>query len=197
MIIYTCITDNYDVLQPITNLPKGWRAVCFSDSEQTADGWEHVRLPFEPLLHRKVKAMPAEYLGNHERSLWIDGNLRYYGNWKEFDKWGFWVMQHPNRTKLSEEIEACIDLGKDGQHIRPLLAHYGEQKLYATGVMIRTNSAHNQRFGKLWWDEIYTHSHRDQLSFGYIAAKTGTKVEKLPFLKQFVKSKHTSKCAGM
>src|SRR5687767_13676487 len=98
-IIYTCITNNYDTLRPI-KAPDGWRAICFTDyigASWDVDGWEISKHPMGSLNAREVKLNPHYFLPPHHRSIWIDGNLEYRGDWYDYDLPGFTVMKHPDR----------------------------------------------------------------------------------------------------
>jgi len=189
VVIYTCITNGYDRLREIARLPKGWRAVCFTDADIKSDSWEIQKIPNLPRIQRHVKICPHHYL-KFDRCLWIDGNLQYFGDWNEFDKSGFWVMKHPHRVSLESEIIACIQLGKETEWINALNKRYGRQNVVATGVMIRENTPKMEQFGELWWHEVNNYSHRDQLSFGYAAQKAGITYNEMPFLPNFIKHKH-------
>lgn len=192
MIVYTAITNGYDNVRPI-KVPQGWQAICFdSRALETVEynGWTVVPIANDRLLHRAIKAMPHRYLPKHDRSMWMDANLEVTGNLSRWDKAGFWVMEHPNRQYLYEEIEACIELGKDGEHIRRLNDKYGFQGVVATGVIVRDNRPDYWEFGERWFREIENQSHRDQLSFCYIANLLELDYSLMPFLHGFKKHHH-------
>lgn len=51
-VIYTCITNNYDTLKPITK-KAGWDYICFTDSNIKSDYWQIKPLP------KEVETLPA------------------------------------------------------------------------------------------------------------------------------------------
>lgn len=189
MIVYTAITNKYDKLRDI-KLPNGWQAICFTtDTALLSDTWEMCYVENLPLIHRHIKCCPHEYF-DFDRCIWIDANLEFKGDWLELDRAGFWAMKHPDRQYLWQEINACIQLNKETNWIKKLNDKYGERGVVATGVLIRDNTPLNKMFGQMWWNQISNYSHRDQLSFCYVADKVGLKYELMPFLKDFIKYKH-------
>ena len=47
-------------------------------------------------------------------------------------------------------------------------------------VILRRHTAAVEAFGEAWWHEIRTGSHRDQLSFDYVAWKLGMRYATFP-----------------
>lgn len=196
MIVYTAIFGAYDLLKPI-NVPEGWRAICFTDQPIQVEGWEIVQFTNSDKLCRDIKINPTRYLPDHDRCIWIDGNLSYYGDWNRLNKSGFTIMKHPLRDCIYKEAEACIALGKDSKSM--IMSQVSSYKwagypqnagLNATGVIIRDNNPTIVKFCEHWWEQVHLFSHRDQLSFNYIAWKLGFKFNEIPFLENFCKQKH-------
>lgn len=184
--------------------PAGWLAVCYVDQHRAIHahhGWHDIRAIAQPgrLEHRKIKAMPHRYLPDHDISVWIDSNIRVM-DWtmiktcvhgmKGIDN-RVVVMKHPDRDKLSDEIDAVIRLGKDtAARVRPLLHLYGNTDIVATGIVIRPNTPLVNGFNEMWWREIECASHRDQLSICHVAGRSGIVLSKMPWLPGCVKFKH-------
>lgn len=188
MILYTAIFNDYDKLHE-TRSP--YRNICFSDRPIESNTWEVIVLPNEPKIHRQIKINPHLFLPEHDRSLWMDGNLVYLGDWAYFDRLGNWVMEHPHRKTIKEEAEACILLGKDKKEtILFQVADYPECEVVATGIIIRENNEITRKHSELWWHEVKYNSHRDQLSFTPTAIEAGLKYNKLDFLKNCIKYGH-------
>lgn len=122
----------------------------------------------------------------------MDGNLEFLGNWSDIlDKSGFWVMQHPERDNIIDEAAKIAQLGKDtNEMMQSCLNRYTNAGLVATGVLIRDNSVINNAFSLEWWREVSTLSHRDQMSFCWVADKMKLTYSKFPFLHGFKKHKH-------
>jgi hypothetical protein len=190
MIVYTAIFHDYDALREV-KLPFGWEAVCFTDKPIKSKSWDvRVLEPFDK-IHRRLKIIPEEQFPG-ERTIWIDGNLEYLGDWKDLDRRGFNVMKHPERQDIHQEAQACIWLRKDDRStIIRQMQRYNKSELVATGVLVRDPGYID--FSIDWWGEVEQFSSRDQLSFGPVARKHGLMYEKMPFLRNFVKHKHLNK----
>lgn len=197
-IIYSCIVDNYDNLKDI-KLEEGWRAICFTNSDIESKTWEIVKIEKGDKIYREIKLMPKKWLPDHDKSVWIDGNLEFKGSLNEFvkDKSGFWLMNHPDRNCVYEEAKRCIELGKDNVDIiknqihKYLVRSYPHNNgLSATGVLVRDNTNENSIFGIEWWKEVSLHSKRDQLSFNYVAHENDLEFKMFPFLEGFVYHYH-------
>jgi len=179
-IIYTCITGNYDTLKDIkTNN----RAICFTDIDLKSDTWQIIKIDFRPKIFRKIKICPHLFLPEHDRNVWIDGNLAI----EDIDKLiesrsGFETLMHTKRYCIYQEAVRCIEIGKDKEEtiMRQVNKYYNEGYPFSNGLiwsalLIRDNTEENRDFGNLWWNEVRRYSVRDQLSFNYVAWKTGLK----------------------
>lgn len=194
-IVYTCITGGYDKL---TELKTAHRAICFTDQDIVSNTWEIIKITFEPKIYRKIKICPHLFLPPHDRNVWIDGNLTS-SNIDEVinDKIGFWAMTHPSRNCVYQEAIRCIEVGKDTEEtlMKQANKYYIEGYPFGNGMitssfLVRDNNTENKRFGNLWWKEVKNHSVRDQVSFNYVAWKTGLKYKTFAFLQGLQHSNH-------
>lgn len=195
-IIYTAIFDNYDKLQPVKPA-KGWRYICFTNTDLKADGWEIVKVDSAPKMNRKIKLQPHLFLPPHDVSIYLDGNISIDCNPDELISGkSFCVMEHPHRNNLRDEVAACIRLKKANADLMTKQANaylesgYNGDGMSSNGVIIRTNTEANRMVNEAWWREVEQHSHRDQLSLGYVAWVYGLKVEIMPHLKGMKYRKH-------
>lgn len=196
-IAYTCITNNYDTLKPITK-EEGWRYICFTDDMNLeSKDWEIVLLPRSDKLQRHVKLCPHQYLPKHDISVWVDGNLEIQCSLEDLirDK-NYCLMTHIERDNIYDELNACINRSKDDPKImRAQVEHYKKEGLprsglVASGVMVRKNNKKNNKINEQWWEEVKKWSRRDQLSFPYVAWKNDFKYEVFHFLRGFKKTRH-------
>lgn len=198
-IVYTAIFGNYDELRPV-NPEKGWRYMCFTDTDLEASGWEVVKLSGCSKKNREVKLLPHIFLPPHEVSIYHDGNIELLMHPSEIAlDYNYCVMQHPERNNLMDELRKCVNLKKDDAQImtsqveKYFAEGYHGQGLTANGVLVRKNTAENAKFNDAWWNEVKQWSKRDQLSFGYVAWKMGFIYEKMPFLRGCKKRSHNAK----
>lgn len=203
--IFTAIFNKYDQLREI-KLEEGWRAICFTDQDIQSKSWEIRKREFRPKLHRDIKLRPHYHLPKYDKCVWIDGNLELSISLNELikNRDGFWLMQHPDRNCLFKEAARCVELKKDdGDIIFKQIEKYSKEDcpinngLSATGCLIRDWTNENIAFCELWWKEVKEFSVRDQISFPYVAWRTGLKFDTFPFLQGFQYHYHLHKIREM
>ena len=65
--------------------------------------------------------------------------------------------------------------------------------MVATGVMIRKHTIEVKLFCRSWWNEVFEHSKRDQLSFNFVAWRDNFEYSTIPFnilREQFIITNH-------
>jgi hypothetical protein len=137
------------------------------------------------LSHRLFKT--ASY------TLWIDGALQIIDDdmqstmEKHLKGADICVFRHRKRRCVYDEVFACIEQQKDDkitmidQVARYLKDDYPRNNgLAETGVLLRRNCESVSALNEMWWGEIEKGSHRDQLSFDYVAWKLGIKYNIFP-----------------
>ena len=198
LVVYTCITDGYDI--PLES-PWALRCphLCFTDAPRLRSAtWTRVPLDDGQMLDpvrrsRLPKLLPHRFLGAYDASIWIDASARLLVDpidlaRRALDGADLAVPRHPARDCAYDEIDACIRLGKDvestlraqGQAYRDagLPEHNG---LWEATVMVRRH--HEPRVVEAmeaWWNEYLLMSRRDQVSFAWVAWKTGAPIRTLP-----------------
>lgn len=204
-ILYTSIINGYDALTDYV-VPQGWRAICFTDRKIESRTWEVVKIDYREKIYREIKICPHRFLPYHDQSVWVDGNITPVVNLDEFvkDKNGYWLMEHPDRRCIYKEAAAVVNQKKDGWKVvaeqMQQYFKYGYpffNGLSATGVLLRDNTQEHQEFGEQWWREVRDHSVRDQLSFNYVAWKTGLAYKQFKFLDGFNKNRHHQQAASL
>lgn len=189
-IIYTCITGSYDKLKEPKYITPGWRYIAFTDNfELTSKFWE-INFIDNPhnldriRLARRAKIMFWEYLPEHDLSIWIDGNVDVVDNIDKFcnkilnDKSHIWIANHHQANCIYEECRRNRQLKKDDiktintQSRKYKSENYPEDNgLVATNVIVRTPTSSVKELMTMWFDELLSHSYRDQLSFNYVLWK--------------------------
>jgi len=196
LVVYCAIANNYNALLNPSVRDDGVDYFCFTDqpiwlSLTNSTVWKIRPFPKE-VLHleptrkcRMVKILPHLFFPEYEYSVWVDGSIDIIGDIgaliAKYDYPDLLCFKHPKRACIYEEGRACIDLGKDDPHlITRQLDAYRRQGfpenagLVETGVLIRKHNAPNIiKLMEAWWQELSTHSRRDQLSFPYAAWRTG------------------------
>lgn len=188
LVVYTAINANYNALLNPSVIADDFDYRCFTDQPlwfKLANNTRWITLPFpggakrlDPVRAcRMVKIMPHLFFPEYEYSVWIDGSIDIIGDIHaliaKHDYPDLLCFKHPKRDCIYEEGKACIDLGKDDPEvINNQLNTYRQQGfpphagLIESGVMIRKhNDPEIIKVMEEWWQELSTHSRRDQLSF--------------------------------
>lgn len=195
LVVYTCITADYDWLVPPVFTSKHIRFICFTDSPRlSARGWE-IR-PIAPslrslppnLVNRRLKFFPWDFLAPHTWSLYIDGNVRLLRDPRflladaAVSDARMLVPAHPDRCTARQELDACVRLGKiRGPAIEVAERRLGEyasagyadsHPLTENNIIFRSGDPTAIRPAmEAWWHELRYFSGRDQISLPYITWK--------------------------
>jgi len=193
-VVYTCITGGYDYLNNHTFINQEWDYVCFTDNlsirSNDNSSWKIKPLFFNkldnPRNQRWHKTHPHILFPDYKRSIWVDGNIDilkkdFFDDVEREIKDGhlFSIAIHNLRNCIYEELEACINLGKDDEAIMKkqidLIKKEGfppNQGLFETGLIYREHK--NKKIKKImedWWWWIKNYSKRDQLSLTFVLWK--------------------------
>ena len=147
--------------------------------------------PGNPVMAaREKKILFHKQFSNVREAIWVDANIRIHARFvHEVSKAGymFALSRHPSRDCIYEEATACMVLGKaDIAAVHHQIADYlgdgypPHNGMVETGVLYRRNVKWVRELCNAWWREIVKHTHRDQLSFNYVAWKLGAKYDTFP-----------------
>ena len=193
IVVYTCISGQYDNLIEPLFVSKGVDYVCFTDQSFYSTIWQIRPIPEElnnlsqVKKQRYIKVNAHKYLSDYETSVWVDANITIKGDMNyliNICKWSLstiTVPKHPIRSCIYEEAKAVIQYNKDkNEVVQPQILKYKQEGfpenygMVQTGIMFRKhNDPKCIKLMETWWNEIEQHSHRDQLSFNYAVWKTG------------------------
>ncbi len=195
--VYTCLTGGYDRLEEVDNTHDEVDCICFTDNPSfTSSTWdvryikdlgESTRDKIKTARMHKICA--HRYLSEYSVSVWIDANMfnvqmdtivQDCYSLAE-DTVDMYITDHCGRNDVYEELQACIKLKKDDPEImRAQIEKYRKEGLPEQSGLVETtlifrehNSERLQQFCEQWWEEVRSHSIRDQLSFNYVAWKLG------------------------
>lgn len=198
IIIYTCIAGKYDKhLMQVEPVP-GVRFVCFTDSVGylKAPGWEVLplaspaRLTSGHDINRYHKFFPHRILPDARWSIYIDGNIRFEGDWRDMIARvrdagaGMGTFWHPDGHNLSTEIDACHRYRKFDERDRTVIdgqiacyVRYGvnpELPIPTNNVLVRDHTAANlEPAMSLWWSQLFEFTKRDQISLPFVLQQSG------------------------
>lgn len=193
--VYTCMTEGHHDLPLVAKPEPGVDYLCFTDgrnrgsSASVASPWRVVPIDFDGEVrhrHSMVKIMPHLFLPTgYDWSIYVDG-VDLVGSMADLvSSEGknnlFALYEHPFRTQLFQEFQACIQAGSASwfralrQYAAYKMSGYDDSvRLHGCSVLIRKHAQPEVlRFGRLWWHLYFTGVHRDQLSFSYASWCTG------------------------
>jgi len=189
IVLYTCITNDYDKLIEINNPEKNIDYICFSDSLLISKTWKIIQISNHlnldnARLSRYPKIMPHLFLKDYDKSIYVDARVQVIGNITQFvletlQNYNWYVCKHPSRTCIYQEYLAIKKQKKDSDLIIDnQIKKYKKEGfpenfgLTANGLLLRR---HNEKdcieISTQWWNEIIEYSKRDQLSFKYVSWK--------------------------
>lgn len=189
--VYTCATNSRDSLRE-DQCAEDARFVAYVDREPGQGGvWEYrpaSQLFDSPRRNARTHKILAHQFIDTAYSIWMDANVALRAPARELvdaylgdaDIAVFW---HRSRWCTYKEAERCRLLGLDRPDIIDEQIQAYEQAGLARGlglaettVVIRRHTDDIQKFNNAWWSEICRHSLRDQISFMYVAQRSGVKV---------------------
>lgn len=201
-VVYTAITGDYDGLKELPELSrKGVECVAFLDRERIKTDptfWSikkaHAEFKDQNRNAKIHKIMPHLFFPDKEYSLWLDGSCRIefpFTVERLIDIYlsdaDLAVFKHPIRNCVYQEANACISAKLDDPDvIREQVNRYTKENypsnfgLAECSVLLRRHTPAMKAFSELWWNEIKRGSRRDQISFNYVAHKTGLKIQYFP-----------------
>ena len=173
-------------------ITEGWDYILFTDNptfrgyEDTA--WKVVvlenQVEWSYLMARYVYINSQKFVKDYDFSLMVGGQIKVDGDLNEFcekyidfDK-DINILKHPCRRCIYSEATAVMNCGKDiAKNVEPQMEYYRDQGfpegigLVACGIIGRKSGENIAKHEELWWEQVKTYSHRDQLSFDFIRWK--------------------------
>lgn len=199
--VYTCVFGKYDELQEPLCLPDNVDYWYIGDQTLPQNTlWKKLDIDEEKLginkfsptkKNRFVKMNPQVFFRNYKYSLYIDGNIKIFGDItaeiNRISTLGFSCHRHPNRDCVYEELETCLIYKKIDKETREKLLqallqeemtrHYG---LLECNVLAREhNNPICKEIDQRWWDFFEKYGKRDQLWLPVVLMKMGIPVEKV------------------
>lgn len=193
--VYTVITGNYDTLRDIKKTENGIDYICYTNNKKIKSKFWNVKYISDDKLSdlelsRKIKMLGTEELKKYDVTIYIDGNFtitksvkKFIKDYVDLEKYDLVGFKHSARDSINEEMLACLIYNKEiAENIFKLYNFYKKEKfpdnfgLIEAGILFRNfNNVTLNKCMKLWFEMYLKYSHRDQLSFQYVAWVTGLK----------------------
>lgn len=197
--VYTCVTGDYDNVKEFSKLKeKNIDYYLFTNNKNIkSDFWNVVYIENEGLdnirLARKIKTVGHDIINNnYDISVWMDGAIvprmkisEFIKECCDFKKYDLVGFKHQVRNCIYEEFLACIRHKKENKDVIKKQREFLKKEKYPinNGLIESTVFVRNLKSEKvketcnMWFDMILNYSYRDQLSFNYVAYKTGLKFD--------------------
>lgn len=170
------------------------RFVCFTDQPIRSKRWEIVRVPKQEMPTRasRLKKALSHLSVETEWSLWMDANFTLLVDPEQLKSYGEFVnFVHPDRTRITDEAEEIIRLGKAKEDAtrRQLAAYHDDgfdtdadpmRVLSCDGVILRRHTPEVVAVNEAWAEELQAHTLRDQMSIDYVCWKEGMELSRWP-----------------
>lgn len=196
-VLYTVCLGGYD--KP--NMPNISREIpCYFISdrkvEDLSERWQQVvidNLPSDTQRsQRYLKTLSTYLFPNAHRSIYCDAAVHFQADISplvnRFKHHDFVALRHQTRECIYDEARACIYQNKDStDSINNQMSRYLKEGYpanygcYATPFLIRNHKSETvKNTCKIWAEEIFHGSKRDQLSLPYAAWKAEIEIKALP-----------------
>jgi hypothetical protein len=210
--VYTCITGNYDSLNPIIIKESKIDYICFTNNTNILNscvekGWTPIFINDNKIddltLSRKIKILGDPILKKYKLLIWIDGSIKQLGNIRKFinlycsdNLFDVFTLQHHSRISIYDELSECVFCNKESIANATKLENFlisekypKKDNLAETGILVKKNNLQTDKLMQLWFKMITDYSKRDQLSFNYCVWKLNINVKYIK-LNLFKKNKY-------
>jgi len=185
-IVFTALYGGYDKLRDPAVISDGWDYICFTnDKDLKSSVWKIIVMDLNlipSIAVRYVFTHSRLLLPDHSVSLKVDSSIHIIGDLNKLMESDYYdgskdlnLMKHPCRDCIYKEADIVVQYGidKSGRPQEQMKRYRAEgypenNGLPANGIVFRNNSPEVALFDELWFKEILSGSHRDQLSFQYV-----------------------------
>ena len=206
IVVYTCITGNYDnIIEPLFT-SNNIDYIIFTDKQvndksiwklkKTEDYNELAHMNYVE-MNRFIKLNPYFlFEKQYDYSIYIDGNIGIVSDIRRLlncinPKYGIAMHKHRNRNDIYKEVEVCKLLGKgNSKKMEQQINNYRKDNFPKSYGMLEANvivaDLKNNTGKKImieWWKEFEeSKSERDQLSLIYVLWKNKISVDSIATL---------------
>jgi len=214
-VVYSIIIGGYDKISSF-NKQEGFNYFLFTDSNfNNNTNWTII--PISKLIEkvnisgikitRYIKLFPHLFFEDYELSIYFDGSLILNGDLNELllkilnPSFNLYLLQHPERNKVFQELSAVIFYKKDTKEAVDIIEKRYMEINFPDNLGLTENCIIIRRHNKkdiiklmeVWWNEIKNYSYRDQLSLNYAIWKLNIKIKIYYLSKTFMLDYFTQK----
>lgn len=196
VVVYSCITDNYDTIKQPVYIGNDTEYNVFTDNPIEFTGvWKEIFIDNKEYLNeanRYFKLNPFNEFKNYDYAIYIDGNVKVLSDVTTIcsiasnSKIGIAMHRHHKRNCAYDEVKACKFYKRgNSEKIDIQISKYEEEGFpknfglcEATIIVYDLNNTTAKSISNQRWNEyINSGSKRDQISFPYILWKNGYSIE--------------------
>ena len=197
IVIYTCITGNYDILKDNYFEADNVEYILFTDNQNLDTGnnkWKISNISNIKELrdmsltekNRYIKLHPYElFKDKYDYAIYIDGNIQVISDLRKLingisNKYGIAMHNHRNRIDIYKEYKVCKILKKGNlNNLKKQIQYYKNDKfpknygmLEANVIYIDLKNEIGNSIMNTWWEEfLLRKSGRDQIALPYVLWK--------------------------
>lgn len=194
--VYSCITNNYDIIKQPLYVGKDTSYHIFTDNHiKNCEIWQEHLIDNKDFLNeanRYFKLNPFNVFENYDYAIYIDGNVKVLSDVTTICSIasnsciGIAMHRHHSRNCAYDEVIACKYYKRGNlKKINTQISKYkyeGFPKAFglceATIIVYDLSNSIAKSISNQWWNEyIDSESKRDQISFPYILWKNGYSIE--------------------
>lgn len=190
IVIYTCITGNYDNIEEPLLLEQGCDYILFSNNKDIQSiNWKIQEIPENIMklednakINRYIKMHPKQLFKDYDYAIYIDGNIKIVSELSQLIKkinrnTGLAIHRHCANTCVFDEVKTCRAYGKGNyKKLRKQVDRYKKEGFPKNYGMLECNilvsDLKNNMSEKIfdeWWNEyINSESMRDQIALPYV-----------------------------
>ncbi|MBD5336431.1 MAG: DUF616 domain-containing protein [Bacteroides sp.] len=197
-VVYTAVFGGYDTIEEPMIVNPNLDYFAFTDSDLPKDSvwkkfdlskYKHLKDLDSYHLAKYIKMFPYEFFPNHDFSIWIDGNVQLIA-----DTYPLAIMSHGSpMATYSNPIHDCIyteakymvfqgrlpkfesDIQLNEYKQAGFPKHFGMREF---SIIYRDHSSQEcYDMMKQWWEQVNSHTMRDQLSLPFILWKNGKSID--------------------
>lgn len=194
--VYTCITNNYDVLPNCAVLSELVDFICLTDSDvvDVNSGWKYKNISYlqlrGKLLNRYAKFFPHKIFNDYEYSVYIDGNVTILHDitslvFELLENHSLALYSHPFRSTIYDEAIECAWRGFANywsiiNQVKKYKSEgFNDDTLFECSIIFRKHDNSLNVFSEYWWHEFSNKAKRDQISLTYSAWKSNTNINNI------------------
>lgn len=177
-VCYSALFSPYEEIKEPRIITPGWQYILFTDQDVESNIWQIKKVKDLEVFGAQTLARYYKIMEwvDWEHSIWIDSSfvintdLNFW--WEKYFKGGLCAAAHPLRNCVYEECLDCIIAERgDKLQVQNQMAEYKLLKipekngLIQSGILLRENTQEVIDLCERWWQELYSHSIRDQIAF--------------------------------